>query len=194
MTASPLVVALDTSVVEAEGFSFRSSKALQALVRAARAGHVRVLITDITNREVEQRIRERVSVAIGQVAKAHILGATSLVDFKALLDTLTNGADDDIVAQWHKYLEDTGAEILSTENMKAGPVIDAFFRRHAPFSHKKPGEFRDAFAIGRLRERADSSGQAVHAISKDGDFRAACDCQRARSPGAKRARARRTRA
>ncbi len=59
--------------------------------------------------------------------------------------------------------------------MKAGPVIDAFFRRQAPFSHKKPGEFRDAFAIGRLREWADSSGQAVHAISKDGDFRAACD-------------------
>jgi hypothetical protein len=171
----PLVIALDTSVIEAEGFSFRGSKALQALVRAARAGHVKVLITDITDREVENRIRERVSGEIRDMAKAHVLAKTTVVDFKAMLNTLTSGAADDIVSQWREFLKLTGAEILSTSDMRAGPVLDAFFRRQPPFSDKKPFEFRDAFAIGRLHEWAKTSGQSVHVISKDRDFHATCD-------------------
>jgi hypothetical protein len=173
--AVPLVVALDTSEIEGQGFSFRRSKALQALVRAVAAGHVKVLVTDIAVREVENRIRERVSVAIQQVAKAHILASTSVVNFKSVLDTLTDGAADDIVSQWREYLQLTQAEVLSTDDMRAGPILDAFFQRLAPFSHKKPSEFRDAFAIGRLRQWAEATGETVHVISKAGDLQAACD-------------------
>jgi hypothetical protein len=119
-------------------------------MRAANAGHAKVILTDITDREVQNRIRERVNGAIAQSAKHHILYVTSIVDFKAVLETLTSGACADIVSQWRDYITNTGAEILRTDELKAGPVLEAFFNKRPPFSHKKPGEFRDAFTIERM--------------------------------------------
>jgi hypothetical protein len=170
-----LNVALDTSIIEGETFSFRESSSLQALLRAVRAGHVHVILTDITTREIERRIRERVSEDIAKISKAHVVAVTTLIDFKAVVDKLATGAADDIVSQWHDFTNALGAEVLSTADMKAGPVLEAFFQRQPPFSIKKPSEFRDAFAIGRLREWAQAKGEPVHVVSKDGDFKAACD-------------------
>ena len=58
-----LYVALDTSAIEAEGFDFRNSKALAALAKAAGAGDVVVLVTDINDREIRRRIQSRAQQA-----------------------------------------------------------------------------------------------------------------------------------
>jgi len=64
---------------------------------------------------------------------------------------------------------------LDYEGVSLATIMDWRDNYLAPFSEKKKGEFSDAFVVAALERYRRASDESVAVISKDSDFKAACE-------------------
>jgi hypothetical protein len=170
-----LVVAFDTSAVEAAAFDFRG-QLLRSVVNACVDGRITLLVTRLTSMEVEHRIQERAKEAAELMRKAYFLKHVRHVDFLGMQALLSTAAvTTDIVEQWREFLAEARAEVLDVDHIDAAVLFEQFLKREPPFSQKKPHEWRDAVVVARLRSFAETNGTAVNVCSRDNDFQGCCD-------------------
>jgi hypothetical protein len=146
---------------------------LSRLVELAREGQLRLLVTDVTVREVKSQLRVVLAEANASLTKhaelLQQLGASSAVD-RVRDESTALGA---LEAAFDQFLQDSKAiSIPSISNI--ADVLDDYFARRPPFSTKKKSEFPDAISIASVRLWCEQKSATAYIVSEDGDLRACC--------------------
>lgn len=144
-------VCLDTEPLKGEGFNFETRK-LRALAKFATDGLVRIVITEIVDKEVRRKIRQDIKTALDayKLCKAEIEIFRASPSARGLLE-LPKKADLvlELNAGFDQYLARTKAETIPVADLRVGPVIDKYFNGEPPFSGGAE-QFRDAFSLQAL--------------------------------------------
>jgi hypothetical protein len=165
-------VFIDTQAFRKARFDW-SGRLLSRLVELAREGQLRLLVTDVTVREVKSQLREVLAEANASLTKhaglLQQLGASLAVDRvrdgSTALGTLEGAFD--------QFLQDSKAiNIPSISDVT--DVLDDYFARRPPFSTKKKAEFPDAISIASVRLWCKQKSATAYIVSEDGDLRACC--------------------
>ena len=166
-------VYLDASVYRSLQFDW-DNRWLSALADLARRGLVRVVVTEITRREVESLMREMWSEANKSVQRsAVVLGQAGLGDtVSALADE--KACVGKMQASFEKWLR-----CCSVWTCKYDPDLSAimgdYFEGKPPFGMgRKKAEFPDAIVASMLRIWCAATKQSVYVVSQDGDLKACC--------------------
>lgn len=169
-------VFLDTTVFESELFDF-DSRHLKAVCSLVRDGFLRVLLTDVTRREVEAHIDEAVQSAIrGLSAFRKDRKHGVLRHYGETFKSLYEKHDVALLAtqlkeRFQKFCDSADVEILPTSDLQVGPLLEKYFAGHAPFSPgRKKNEFPDAIAALALERWMESEKRAVFVVSSDKDW------------------------
>ncbi|MEJ1343140.1 MAG: PIN domain-containing protein [Candidatus Sedimenticola sp. (ex Thyasira tokunagai)] len=173
------IVFIDTQVFERHHFKFENPS-LSRLHELAQEGEIKILISDVVDREVEQHLSDRLS----EIHRCNnkLLRCVSILESQApegaveLLESLKefdykNAAN----ARWSKYKEDAQIEVLSCKDIDVQEVMNRYFNQRYPFQEgKKKSEFPDAVSILSLKKWQEPNQEIVYVIGKDGDFEGYC--------------------
>ena len=177
----PEVVSIDTQVFVATSFNF-DGPAFQALRTHLESGRLRLILTDITVREVKDRIAKSVANELISQKKfrkeSRTLQHSSLAEVRTALAKVSEEAViADLCGQFDAFLEQTKAKIIDTSGVSAGPVFEKYFADEPPFAagDKKKFEFPDAFAIQALAEWTEDHCQELFVVSGDELYRKGCE-------------------
>jgi len=167
-------VVLDTSFFISKGFNFRHDE-IQSLCRLGAEGSIRILVVDITLKELHVNMREAVSTAHAKLGQAEFAVLRSLPLFRRFTDVY---GEDRILFHLHRSLEDfisqSKAIILQSDEVVPSRVFDRYFRQLPPFSkdkkkHRK-GEFPDAFSLEAVNSWCSKTNERAYLISEDSDW------------------------
>ena len=169
---------LDTQVFEGVSFNFKTTT-LVSLQEQVEKGNVRLVLTDITIREVKARIEKTVLAQLEGFQKfkhnARVLRSSLLPEVKAALGVDEKHVIADLRQQFDEFLQRTKAEIIDTSALLAGPVFEKYFDTKPPFgAGDKKSEFPDAFVVDGLVEWTRKNAEPLYVISRDRHFRDAC--------------------
>jgi hypothetical protein len=175
MVAAPSNVFLDTVVFVEANFEYGSAR-FAALTRLAKDGLLRIFLTDLTLREVHANLRAAVENAMFRQV-APVLRNSRLPEVRQLFVKLDGEKlFDELRAQLDKFLKDANVTVLPIEPDALAPVIDAYFRREAPFGAGKDiAEFPDAFVLQTLKKWCAESDEDMAVVSRDKAVKAACE-------------------
>ena len=169
---------LQTKFVFVDTEAFRQAQfdwggtTLSRLVQFAKEGHLRLLITDITKREVSNHLHERLAEAMGAVKKHEIVlrqlgggNATAALSDPAALTKREQAFEE--------FLKATNA--INVETVASiGEVFSDYFALRPPFSQKKKAEFPDAVVIASLRAWCAERNTKAYVVSGDQEMAACC--------------------
>jgi len=147
-------------------------KVLSKLARFAKDGHVRLLITDITIREVCSQLGEWKAEAMNAVRKYEVVFG-QLQESGAVATLSDPGALPKLEAAFAHFLRVTKAidvPIVTSVN----EILLDYFARRPPFSSKKKAEFPDAIVIASLRAWCEERKAKAYVVSADQDMEACC--------------------
>jgi len=148
-----------------------NSQLLQALQEHAAAGRLRLLITDITKREVIEQLDRSldetlVSLRKHDVSLSQIASGISVVDKPSARKVLARNFED--------FLSKSKA-ILVPLLADAQEVFSDYFERSPPFGDgRKKSEFPDAFVIKSLLRWCAANKQSAYVVSGDQDLEKCC--------------------
>jgi hypothetical protein len=144
------------------------SRSLAKLIQLVRTGHITMLTTSITKREVYAQIGEALSRASAALKKHDVVLRQSNIP-----TIEPESARSTLLSKFDTYLITINAfEVPLTHDTEA--VVSAYFDCKPPFSEKKKAEFPDAIVVASLREWC-STGRSAYVVSDDPDMRASCD-------------------
>jgi hypothetical protein len=165
-------VFIDTQAFRKARFDW-SGRSLSRLVELARQDQLRLLVTDVTVREVKSQLREVFAEAKVSLTKhaglLQQLGASLAVD--RVRDEST--AVGILEAAFDQFLQHTRTINIPLISDLTG-VLDDYFAQRPPFSTKKKSEFPDAISIASVRLWCEQNRATAYIVSEDGDLRACC--------------------
>jgi hypothetical protein len=124
-------------------------KVLSKLVQFANEGHLHLLITDITKREVRSQLQEWLIEATSAIKKhAVVLGQLGNANITTTLSD--PAAFTKLEAAFEDFLKATKAIDVPTA-ATVDEIFSDYFARRPPFSNKKKAEFPDAVVVASLR-------------------------------------------
>ena len=168
-------VFLDTVVFIQSNFDYASPR-FASLTELAEADRIQVFLTDLTLREVRANLCQAVAQALSQRIKP-ILRNSALPEVKQLFASLDEEEiKNELMGQLDAFLEEAKVTVLPVASISLGPVLDAYFRKVAPFgSGKNKAEFPDALALETLRAWCAENNEAMAIVSHDRAVKNACD-------------------
>jgi hypothetical protein len=165
-------VFLDTEAYRSLSFDW-NGRQLTKLRMLSKTQNVRLLITDITKREVAAHLEGAVLDACAAVRKHG--GIISQIGFGVSLEMFAKPAEAQARAaeSFKTYLLDLQAiEVPLAVSLEA--VLADYFERRPPFTEKKKHEFPDAFVIASLIAWCEKGKRRTYVVSHDPDMKAAC--------------------
>ena len=168
-------VFLDTEVFVHGNFNYKAAR-FKSLMTLASTGRIKVLLTDLTFREIEANIRSHVDAAVTSMKPNKVLKNSALPSVKALFDRLDAAPiQQELVGQLEEYLRAAKATILAVPPAVLPLVLDAYFKKQPPFgSGKNKAEFPDALALETLRAWCAKNKSDLAVVSPDQGVQAAC--------------------
>jgi hypothetical protein len=165
-------VFVDTQALRKARFDW-NGRTLSRLADFAKAGQLRLLVTDITVGEVKSQLRELLAEASSSVIKhsgiLEQLGASTAVEhMKDQTTALTT-----LEAAFDEFLKRTNAvNVPLISDVKS--VLEDYFARRPPFSTKKKAEFPDAISVASIRSWCQQHNSTAYVVSDDPDLRGCC--------------------
>lgn len=180
----PLAVTIDTNIFDAAKFNLGDASTLRILENYVRRGKIKVILSNIVIQESKKHIAKRVKEVCEIVNKAgnstlkvyneHLISRIGLNEMFRIIER-----EDDIIANEEKVFDDflrtINAEILGTDLIDIGLILDDYFGTKPPFesNEKKKSEFPDAFIAQQIRKRFGETEKVV-IVSNDKGFLRAC--------------------
>lgn len=165
-------VFIDTQAFRRARFDWHG-RSLSKLVEFAKKDQLRLLVTDVTIREVKSQLSELLNEANSSVTKHS--GILEQLGASVAIDRLRNQAAA------VKTLETAFDEFLKSTKALHAPLVsdvngllDDYFARRPPFSSKKKAEFSDAISIASIRRWCEQNSSTVYIVSQDPDLRDCC--------------------
>jgi hypothetical protein len=175
----PPVIFIDTSIYEEQQFNF-SSKAITAFLAAVSSPKLTLLLPDPTAREIRQHINHRSGEASQALQKAEKVAPflkeskewSAKLSSKSFHYSLTSAANQQLQAFYGNFtLKELGYTGVDIET-----IMNWYTWGSPPFDRpNKKAEFPDAFAIAILLLYAEREQCSIAVISKDSDFKKACE-------------------
>ena len=167
-------VFIDTSVYEE--WHFIASGAIKTLISAGEEGRIRILLPEITEKEVLAHIRERSEDSkIKHIQKLDASIFKHLPEIKLTIEKLKEQAEDAADDITERFLENVDRSktlrIPLQENLDLGAIIDDYFNKKAPFSEKKKSEFPDAIVLKSLDQWCSENNTTCIVLSNDSDMK-----------------------
>jgi hypothetical protein len=149
-----------------------SPRALSRLVDFAKEGHLRLLTTDITKREVRSHLQESLNEAIN-AAKKHAIVLRQLDAGNVIQIVSDSEAITKLEAAFSTFLKATKAiDVPIAATMDE--IFSDYFSRRPPFSDRKRREFPDAVVVASLRAWCAKRQAKAYIVSGDPDLKACC--------------------
>lgn len=173
------VVFLDTEVFEKLHFSFGHSS-LRRLVELVEGGRVQLILTSVTEKEVQAHIGKRFRKAHETVRKA-VKSHPILRNFPELkLEEMISEAarqnmEEELQKNYARFKEDANIEVLPIDGVDPEQVFQSYFAREAPFGEGQKSEFPDAFAAAALVGWGEREGKDIYVVSADKDWKTICE-------------------
>jgi PIN domain len=163
-------VFIDTQAYVANAFDWHGLH-FAKLVTLAHDGTLRLLITSVTRREIQQKIAEGLDEAIDRTRKYRtaLYNAGINVEILRDRDTMLSNAH----RQFEAFLQRANVVDIPLE-ASLDAVFDDYFAARPPFSKRKGKEFPDAFAGASLVAWLLKTRNSAYVVSGDGDFEAFC--------------------
>ena len=165
---------IDTSVYEE--WHFIASGAIKALISAGEAGRIRILLPEITEKEVLAHIKERSEDS--KVKHIQKLDSSIFKHFPKIkltiekLNKQVENAADDIMEKFLDNVDRSNTlRIPIQENLDLVSIIEDYFNKKAPFSEKKKSEFPDAIVLKSLEQWCSENNTTCIVLSKDTDMK-----------------------
>ncbi len=170
------IVFVDTGVFEKELFDWKGTT-LSSLMSLAKKRQILLTTTEITQREISDRIRSRLNEAAGAATKVR----SQLAILKAApgkrntaLEFKSEELAAKIISGQKRFFKGSRAKMIAVYS-DAEAIFDDYFNRKKPFGDgKKKNEFPDAFVIHGLRKYCSATGGSMYVVSLDGDMLSAC--------------------
>jgi hypothetical protein len=162
---------VDTEAFRRAQFDW-NGKALAKLAQFAAEGHLNLLITDVTKREVCRHLQERL-VEATSAAKRHEIVFAQLGSSGVTAALNDPGAFKKLEEAFKAFLRATNAIDVPTA-ATIDEVLSDYFARRPPFSDKKKAEFPDAVVIASLRAWCANQNAKAYVVSGDPDLKACC--------------------
>ena len=175
MEAPPLNVFLDTSVFVEANFDYRSQR-FRSIASLGKSAVIRVFLTDVTIREIEDKIREKVKEAL-PVKPKPILRNSDLPEITKLHDTIDpSTVENELLDQFRGFLNDANVTIIRVDGASIWDVFNKYFKREPPFGPgKNKAEFPDAFALDALEKWCTTENDDVAVVTRDRAIAEACE-------------------
>lgn len=164
----PIWVCVDTSTYEELNFEW-GGKLLATLADHAKKGRAGLLLPTVIERELLTRISKHAETA-DEARKRYAASARKLGRSEELLAAPRAEAQLDAM---RAFFESTNATRIAASRVDAEELVRRHFERVAPFSAKKPDEFKDAIALLTLEAWAEEHDVEIVIASKDSDWQAA---------------------
>ncbi|TKT71205.1 hypothetical protein YH63_007170 [Afipia massiliensis] len=161
-------VFIDTEAFVREKLDWQS-KTLVGFSELVRAGHLTVISTSITRREIESNISEVCEHALKAMAKYDV--TLRLLNIQSPPFEAARSA---LLEKYAEFSRNLGVVEVPLSR-DAEKLFDAYFSRMSPFSEKKKSEFPDAVVLQSLREWCVSKGQKLYVVSRDPDIKTSCN-------------------
>ncbi len=174
------MVHIDSSIFIGKNFYF-SGTDFKTLVKWAKEGKIRIILTSLTVEEVRSNISKSIDESIGAIRKARngarILRNLSDVPIGAIFNELDrNELEEKILCQFQRFIIDSKAEVLSLSGVDADYIFRLYFEKKAPFGPgKKKSEFPDAFILAAISLESEDELSPVYVVSNDKDFSTAAE-------------------
>lgn len=164
-------VFLDTEAFVAEAFRWDGSH-LSSLRSLANGGTIKLLTTDVTRREVQAQIGEKLREAIAKLAVHRQPLVNAGVDFSSVDNYEV--AFQHSIFEFEQFLRECHVVDVPL-SVKLEALLDDYFRKRPPFSAKKRNEFPDAIVGASLVAWAALNADCqISVVSADPDFQAYC--------------------
>jgi hypothetical protein len=164
---------LDACAYRTLGFDW-DGRWLAGIADLAKRGLIRVVLTDITKREVRGLMRESIAKARTAVTQsAVVMRQVGMKDLVAKLDdeAACIAAMD---AAFDKWLKQCKAVTLKAE-IDVGALLDDYFERRPPFGPGgRKAEFPDAVAVATIRYWITKFKSSTYVVSDDKGVRECC--------------------
>lgn len=173
-------VFLDTSEFVQRKFDY-TNKELASFRDLCQEGILRLVLTEVTMRELESNLKEQLDEAVAALKNLR----KGVVVLRSLdedwLRVLFQRPDKEkllanLQEQLQDFLDETGYETVPTAELLAGSVLDRYFEGRPPFgSGEKKHEFPDAFALAALESWCSRTELDIYIVSGDGDVKKVCE-------------------
>ncbi len=175
----PTTIFIDTSIFDECAYNFNSAsfKAFRSLIKSLK---LKLLVPDPTTREISRHIHERSHSAVKSIQDA-VRRAPFLRQLDNWpLNTKTENSlvfdlVDHVEKQLAEFYEDFEVHNLDYAGIEISEIMDWYDWNQAPFSDRKKKEFPDAFCVAIINEYHKANSENIAIISRDGDFKAACE-------------------
>jgi hypothetical protein len=146
---------------------------LSKLVELVKDGHIVLVTTRITKREVVAQLQEMLLEA-----RAALVKHSSILSQLSASDAVAKANDDRasmaLQSKFEEFLVAARANEIPTISDVA-PILDDYFDRKPPFSKKKKSEFPDAIVAASLTAWAQKVSARIYIVSNDPDMKACCE-------------------
>ena len=172
-------VFLDTCIFVAENYN---STAYNTLIRLGAIGAIKLKTTDITMREINAQVTEKVAEGVKSLqaksAKSGVL--RNFEGYTALMEKFSAEQTDALAKElWERVdeqIKQANVEVIDASAIAAGPIFDAYFEQKPPFgTGQKRKEFPDAFVVAALEAWCEQNGEELHVITTDETVQQACE-------------------
>ena len=165
-------VFLDTEAFHSLGFDW-SGRALAKLRELAKTQRLRLLTTEITQREISAHINDLVEGALAAVRKHRATLTQMRLQGVAEMLAAPQVARDYAANAFQEYLAAFPPVHVPLAGSAADILAD-YFEQRPPFSDKKKTEFPDAFVIASLVAWCEANKKTAYVVSRDPDLKNAC--------------------
>jgi hypothetical protein len=172
------IVFIDTGVFEKENF-FRGHK-IKKISELSKSGAIKVKLTDITYREIKNRMLKNLEVARILYKK---FGETINIDAKILKNDSdfssfyplkkldVNSIFKKLETQLDDFIKESDIEVVDSSIGDIQEVFTQYFEKKAPFGEgQKKDEFPDAFTLSTIKHWCKKNKKKAYIISTDNDI------------------------
>jgi len=162
---------IDTQYLISISFNF-DKKEIKSLITLASAGHAKVYITDITDKEIEKNIASASTKAIEKINQSEtriLKGIPAWNDFLNKYDITK--IISHLLDKYNTFKEECKIIILPTKNISILDVYSKYANGEPPFgAGAKKNEFPDAFALMAISKWSYKNDTKAYLLSGDIDW------------------------
>jgi hypothetical protein len=167
------VITLDTNIFTNNGYNLDGG--LLAQLTQFKGGAFDFVLSEVIVREIIKHIgqanveeRQKFDNALKAHSKRKLFSPETIASIEELVEKEASPLLQARV-RVNKYLQDTGAKVISADGIDVREVIDMYFRTKPPFEPgaAKKSEFPDAIALLSLDKWARENDKKILAVSRD---------------------------
>lgn len=180
MSDKEIVTKYDTFTIDTNVVNRNNIKLFNGLLNKFdqyKDGPAKFILSEVVYREIEEKIfgmqnanKSKFKSVIGNFEGARTLSVDEITLLKEVYEKLKSPSES-TKKSLNDFIEFSGAEIISANNLDVQKILDLYFENQPPFGQdNKKNEFPDAIALISLEKWAEKNNKKIVAVTNDKDW------------------------